>query len=288
MIDFSQIPMGYETPNETPDLEAFSKQFKQLENPPEFEHLCNITYRVTNGFNLSADLSYLETLEGYCEISETGYEDQFEEPVVAVFCDCGMNLDTIQPELFQFLMVELSRLRLIIRTDLHIATLAHCFWEQYHHSEADDSDPYASYPKWFLPLIEAQDSLHGQELRDWMWKQLDDKQTRMPAVTPTFKREKQSILEAIDRLAATEEPLINNSHDHTEYFSTEEGIFFLGRSDIDFHEDVMEALHTGLAESCYNPKRDLVGMARDDAKLSEIHQYLHAVDHLFEICKNLP
>lgn len=287
MIDFSQIPCGYETADHVPDLEEFRRSFKQLDDLPKFKHLSNLTYRATNGYHLASDSEYAEVLEGYCESFPTT-EDSVEDPVVAVFVDCGMDLSNIHDELFKFLLIELSRLRLIIRTDLHTAIIAHIFWDLYHHDEADDHDPYASYPKWFLPLLEARDRYHGNELRNWMWEQLDSSQTLMSVVAPEFKKEKRAIVEAVDRLAEAEEPLVNNPHDHTEYFSGEEGIFYFGRRNIDFHEDVMEALYTGLAENCQNPKRGLVGMARNEDKLREINDYLHAADDLFELCKNLP
>ena len=298
MIDFSNIPMGFET-SESSNIERiknFHKKFELLKEPPTYENL-TVTLRTTNGCAFANDYYYTEYVadfgkdEGNVTIYETVEEDSPIDPVVAVFCNGGGWCGDTQPIILAHLFVQLTRTRKIIKTDLHDGRLHAHFYGDYMHEDGDDN-PLDLWPDWFRKLVEAAPIQHFYhfDLYDCLSSFLSDpKQTELNlGIGPTFGIERDKITKAIDRIVDAERMMLANNSEGGEYFCPEEGLFFFASPSITHHDDLMEATYTGLAEECENPLRELVSRANDDTQLQLIFDYLKAVDELINICNDLP
>jgi hypothetical protein len=308
MINFSTIPMGYEVLTETHEaasaqLEEFRKGFSLMQPMPKFKHL-DVTYRFTNGHDLSCRdrasdlLDYDGSHQGkrvhrYEATEEDGVMD---EPRLAVFCTDGHIFNAVQPELLEFLFIELTRPSRMIRTDLYTARIGHEMSEAYAEEVGEDGDGKSrlmnGYPEWFVKLlgIASGSGKYGEAWHQDIKSKLEGEgQTLMQTLIPQNAKHRAKIVEAVDRIVEAEQPLLRNEQDMTRYYAPEEGLFYFGSRDISHHEDMMDAMYSGIADMCQdNPLEDLVGMCADDVVLEEIIEYLKAIDNLVSVCRNLP
>ena len=307
MINFSTIPMGYEVPTEThqavsAQLEEFRKGFSLLKPMPKFKHL-NVTYRFTNGSDLACRdlasdfLDYVNPAgKRVVRYKATEEDGAMDEPRLAVFCTDGHIFKAVQPELLEFLFIELTRPSRMIRTDLYTARIGHEMSEAYAEEVGEDgagkSRLMNGYPEWFFKLLEISTGTgkYGEAWHQHIKSTLEGEgQTLMQTLIPQNDKHRAKIVEAVDRIVEAEQTLLRNEQDTTSYHTPEEGLFYFGSPSIEHHEDMMDAMYSGIADMCQdNPLEDLVGMCADDVVLEEIIEYLKAIDNLVSVCRNLP